>query len=393
MLLSACIMGKDEEATLPRCLASIRDHVDEIVYVDTGSHDKSKKIAASFGARVFDFPWTDSFSEARNETLRHARGDWILYIDCDEALHPLPGAPPLRELLRAATTRAFFVQLRDVDQQTRTQTFATYPQIRLFRNEVEFVGRIHNQLRFKDGAVIPPPPMSGWELIHTGYDPVIYETKRKTERALRLLQAELEDRPGDPLLLFYLGREYHRLRRWKAATEALSQATTGLLQNAMLLRQTLASFRLLIDAQAAQPMEVPFDALQETCKRALDVWSTSPDIHYAVARAMTDRGAWTGSLHHYGEAERLCQDLKPGMPADIPHQIWELYVNWCFALWMSAPESPFVRIRGRELLYKALETAPPDACKTIEEQLRLGAEFFELEPSCSTPNPPHSDLQ
>ena len=77
---------KDEEANLPDCLASTADLVDEIIVVDTGSTDRTKEVAASFGAEVFDFPWCDSFAAARNESLKHASGDWVFWPDADDRL-------------------------------------------------------------------------------------------------------------------------------------------------------------------------------------------------------------------------------------------------------------------------------------------------------------------
>ncbi|MCK4588912.1 MAG: tetratricopeptide repeat protein [Nanoarchaeota archaeon] len=86
MKLSLCMITKNEEEFLEKCLNSVRGLVDEIIIVDTGSSDKTKEIAASFDAKVFDFKWCDDFSAARNESLKHATGDWVLVLDADETL-------------------------------------------------------------------------------------------------------------------------------------------------------------------------------------------------------------------------------------------------------------------------------------------------------------------
>jgi tetratricopeptide (TPR) repeat protein len=86
--LSLCMIVKDEEAHLAKCLMSVKDIVDEMIVVDTGSTDQTKDIATAFGAQVFDFTWTNDFSEARNVSLSKASGDWILVLDGDEALSP-----------------------------------------------------------------------------------------------------------------------------------------------------------------------------------------------------------------------------------------------------------------------------------------------------------------
>jgi tetratricopeptide (TPR) repeat protein len=86
--LSACIIAKNEEGNLPRCLLNLQPIADEIILVDTGSTDRTKEIAFAFGAQVFDFPWTDDFSLARNFSLSKANGQWILVHDADEIISP-----------------------------------------------------------------------------------------------------------------------------------------------------------------------------------------------------------------------------------------------------------------------------------------------------------------
>ena len=73
--ISACMIVKNEEEFLPNCLNSIKDAVDEIIIVDTGSTDNTIAIAKNFGAKVYHHPWNDSFSEARNRYLNYASGD------------------------------------------------------------------------------------------------------------------------------------------------------------------------------------------------------------------------------------------------------------------------------------------------------------------------------
>jgi glycosyltransferase involved in cell wall biosynthesis len=78
---------RDEENHLADCLHSVADLVCEIIVVDTGSRDRTKQIARSLGAQVYEFAWVDDFAAARNESLRHAKGAWIFWLDADERLH------------------------------------------------------------------------------------------------------------------------------------------------------------------------------------------------------------------------------------------------------------------------------------------------------------------
>ncbi|AOZ95620.1 tetratricopeptide repeat-containing glycosyltransferase family 2 protein [Butyrivibrio hungatei] len=84
--ISVCMIVKDEEANLSRCLNSLKGIADEFIIVDTGSTDKTKEIAESFGAKVYDFEWTGDFSEARNFAFSKASCDYIYSADADEEL-------------------------------------------------------------------------------------------------------------------------------------------------------------------------------------------------------------------------------------------------------------------------------------------------------------------
>src|SRR5680860_285424 len=94
--ISLCMIMRDEEEHLARCLASVQGVVDEIVIVDTGSVDRSIEIAESFGARVLHEEWHGDFATPRNTGIDAATGDWILVLDADEEL--IDGAA-LKELL------------------------------------------------------------------------------------------------------------------------------------------------------------------------------------------------------------------------------------------------------------------------------------------------------
>ncbi len=84
--LSVCMIVKNEEGRIAKCLMSVKPVADEMIVVDTGSTDRTKEIARALGARVYDFPWTNDFSEARNFSMSKAKGQWILVHDADEVL-------------------------------------------------------------------------------------------------------------------------------------------------------------------------------------------------------------------------------------------------------------------------------------------------------------------
>lgn len=84
--ISLCMIVKNEEKVLDRCLASIFDLMDEIIIVDTGSTDRTKEIAGKYTGRIYDFAWCDDFSKARNFAFEKAACDYIYSADADEVL-------------------------------------------------------------------------------------------------------------------------------------------------------------------------------------------------------------------------------------------------------------------------------------------------------------------
>ncbi len=135
--ISLCMIVKDEEEQLARCLDSVKDCVDEMVIVDTGSTDSTVAIAESYGARILYHAWDGSFSSARNVSLDAATGDWLLVLDADEAmvdgsrLHEIL-ADTQPEVQGYVLPMVNFVGDRDHEEAV------TSPAARLFRNRPEY---------------------------------------------------------------------------------------------------------------------------------------------------------------------------------------------------------------------------------------------------------------
>jgi GT2 family glycosyltransferase/MoaA/NifB/PqqE/SkfB family radical SAM enzyme/Flp pilus assembly protein TadD/glycosyltransferase involved in cell wall biosynthesis len=160
--LSLCMIVKNEQTNLVRCLSSIKAAVDEMIVVDTGSTDRTKELAAVFGAKVFDFNWDEDFSSARNFSLSKATGDWILVIDADETVSSRDHET-IRDLILKSqvgtggyylTTRNYVVEANTAgwvanDGSYRDEDAGTgwYPnrKVRLFRNDprIRFSGAVH----------------------------------------------------------------------------------------------------------------------------------------------------------------------------------------------------------------------------------------------------------
>ena len=95
--ISLCMIVRDEENIISRCLESVKDLVDEIIIVDTGSVDNTKAIAAQYTDKIYDFEWINDFSKARNYSFSKATKDYIMWLDADDVILP-EDRQKLREL-------------------------------------------------------------------------------------------------------------------------------------------------------------------------------------------------------------------------------------------------------------------------------------------------------
>jgi len=206
-LLSACMIMKNEERNLPRCLNSIRGLVDEIVIVDTGSEDKSVEIAESFGARVFHHPWEYDFSKHRNQSMDYAEGEWCFIVDADEELFMQPqiDATKIRNFLESIkdpNCEAIAIPLDDVQKGNVVMNFNT---ARIFKQKgVRYEGIIHNQPIIKNEGIL----CAMMYLKHYGYDLTPEQMQQKEERTVGMLMKRLEINPQDYACFFYLSQVY-----------------------------------------------------------------------------------------------------------------------------------------------------------------------------------------
>lgn len=200
-MISACMIVKNEEKNLERCLASVKPLVDEIVIIDTGSTDGSMAIAERFGAVIFQEPWQDDFSLHRNQSIAVASHDFVLIVDADEELvcrDPKSFRQELAELSLPFSGLA--VDMHDVRQgavMNRTLTSRVFR-----RDRIRYEGIVHNKPVVSEGQVRVTGNLI---LRHYGYDLTKKEWEVKNGRLLRLLTKRLEN-PDDYEAHFYMSQ-------------------------------------------------------------------------------------------------------------------------------------------------------------------------------------------
>lgn len=173
--ISACMIVKDEAHNLDRCLSSIRNYVDEIIVVDTGSTDDTVETARKYTDKIFYYEWDNNFSNARNESLKYAKNEWVLVIDADEELK-FNKTNLKQEIIKAVNQGYDGISFVCVDIQGGIERSRSGTNVRVFRREgAKYTFAVHNQLIGYSKQKF----CNDIELFHYGYD---IRTERRQAR-------------------------------------------------------------------------------------------------------------------------------------------------------------------------------------------------------------------
>lgn len=220
--LTVCIIAKDEEDQLPRCISSVKSVAGQIVVVDTGSSDRTAAVAAEHGAQVRHFQWNDDFSAARNFALGYVGTKWVLQLDADEELRrgDLAGLPGL---LEHPQYNAYSFKIMNLANSENLEGAQGSRAIRLFRtSQFRYQGIIHERPEPRSKRIQQVSAYTGMQIIHWGY--IGENDQAKSLRNCRLLEKALESKEDDHMLHYYIGIEYMKLGRYQDAIDALRRA-------------------------------------------------------------------------------------------------------------------------------------------------------------------------
>ncbi len=249
--LSVCIIAKNEERNIGECIDRVLPVADEIIVIDTGSDDRTAALATGKGCRVYQEPWQNDFSLARNSALDKAQHEFILSIDADERLvHPDALKSVMVNALPEVGGWLLEVKSFAWNQRCGTEVFVSNL-LRLFRNhpQIRFYGRIHEQivkpilglgLKIENTAV---------QVLHTGYSYSKSAMEEKHKRNLAMLDEALLDEPGSGYYLFQRAKTNLALNRLAEAEDDIA-ACLDIARQMNLERSQLLNFGALIAMQA-----------------------------------------------------------------------------------------------------------------------------------------------
>jgi glycosyltransferase involved in cell wall biosynthesis len=295
------MIARDNERTIGAALEVIRRYVDDIVVVDTGSTDRTPEIASSLGARVFHFEWCDDFSAARNESIRHAIGQWIFWMDTDDTIDR-ENAGKIREVLSdelPATVLGFLMKVRcPTTDENGNAGFIEVDQVKLFRNlpQLRFEFRIHEQILMSIRRAGGTTPWTDIFVVHSNADNSPEGRARKIDRDLRILQLDHREKPDHPFVLFNLAMTLAEAGRHEESLNYLWHSIGRSGDDDSHLRKTYA---LLVSTYRHLGRHT---TAWEACFKGLKHFPDDPELRFRQATMLRDFG-------NLPDAARAFEDL------------------------------------------------------------------------------------
>ncbi|WP_440113472.1 glycosyltransferase [Paenibacillus sp. QZ-Y1] len=261
--IALCMIVKNEEQYLRRCLDSVKDKVDQIIIVDTGSTDATVDIAKEYTDEVYNFKWVNDFSAARNEAIKYATSDYILIMDADEYLDEDS------DLKADVSSECDYYFLKVHNLLSQGQKIEN-TSIRLFANfrGLYYRNRLHEHLNNLDEDKKAFTSGVGKSyLYHTGYTDEMMQDRDKQKRNLPLMLQEVKENPN-AYNLFNMGRTYKWVGEHEKAVHyfkmayplstnliIVSDLITNLSQCLISLKREFDALQILNDATVLYPNE------------------------------------------------------------------------------------------------------------------------------------------
>ncbi len=285
--VSACIIAKNEEENLPRLLESIKGKFHEIVFVDTGSTDRTIEIAESYGVKVYYRKW-NGFADARQYAVDMATGDWIWFFDADCELEE-EEYERFKRILNIIKDNPLYegigVIYKNIGLNRNIKGYSSTVHIHKKHPDLFWEGKIHERIVNKNTKAILTPPLSVY-VLHYGYSD--FQTQiSKAKRNLKLIFDELKNlKPTDYeyyVNIFYILQSYNVLayikkeKYSKKSLRYIEKFKKGL--NLMSDESTFKKHFYVYATKVYINLN-ELDRALETIEEGLKLSSSYPDFHY-----------------------------------------------------------------------------------------------------------------
>lgn len=297
MKLSICMMVKNEEKYLDKCLSSLRVLMEgltsELIIVDTGSTDNTVEIAKRYTDKIYFHEWNNNFSEMRNKSISYSSGEWLFIIDADEIL---VDAANLIKFLNSKDNLKFkagFLIAKNIVREDDETTVPSFSSVRLFRKgNIRYEGAVHNMALY-DGPVAD----LNIEILHYGYITTDKELmERKFQRTSKILKEEIEKNPAN---LYYMHQLSVSYRMHGDSKEALEQAikTYDLLKKSSVNPQKVKFIYYQLALCYYDFSD--YENVERICNEGISIEKQYIDLYYYLATAQVYLRKFDSAIKNY----------------------------------------------------------------------------------------------
>lgn len=298
MKISLCMIVKNEEKTIGKVLESVKEYVDEIIVVDTGSIDGTKDILGQYLDQIYEFDWCNDFAAARNYAIEQASNEWILTLDADEVVencdmeeirHIIKNEPKIVGRLKC---------INILNDKTGERKYIERVS-RLFNKRYNrYEGIIHEQIVAKDRSKYTTKhiPLT---VTHTGYTQEVLDRTNKTQRNIGLLKKALEESPFDNYLNYQLGKSYFLAKKYHESTQYFENSFVGSLNYKLEYVEDLVEsygYALINTQQFEKSM---------TIKQYESYYKRSADFKFLIGLIMMNNGFFEESISYFKSCLKL----------------------------------------------------------------------------------------
>ncbi|MFQ3549756.1 MAG: tetratricopeptide repeat protein [Armatimonadota bacterium] len=308
--ISVCIIAKNESDFIYDCIKSLEDIADEVILVDTGSSDNTIELAKDLGAKIYQIPWQNDFSQARNKSIEYANGDWILWIDADERLDNLT-KHNIKTAAADNTIDAYILKIYNYMSDDVDNDVVITENVRLWRNKPEYRFRYAIHESISDSIIENNGIIGSLNTIihHFGYKPDIIQSRDKKKRNIDILQNELIKEPNNPHVLYHFAQEYFEINEFEKSSEYAKRAIDN-----MPISSNLAKSAYLILADSLSLSGKSHMAL-DVLNRAYDYGLYNMELSFAKARALLNIGRYDEAINEFKNTKELAKSSIGDMAA------------------------------------------------------------------------------
>lgn len=286
MKLSICMMVKNEEKFLDKCLGYLKGFMrnidSELIIVDTGSEDTTVEIAKKYTDKVYFHKWNNNFSDMRNITISYATGEWIFIIDADEMLVEYLDIIKFfqSELIKKYNT--VFMTIKNLSASDDITTYSTFSSARIFKNDGDFKyeGAVHNKPLVKE-----PCAYINSLIEHYGYildDKELNE--KKFNRTATILKKELDKDPANIYYWYQLSVSYSMHNDNKEACDCALKSYKILEEK--ILKSAREEYVYVYTQLALSYLKVEkYKDVEDICIKAIEANIKHIDVYYFLGKS------------------------------------------------------------------------------------------------------------